>query len=122
MTANAIYAAPNGSASAAGTIDNPTTLASAVTKVNAGDTIYLRGGKYTLNTISLTKNGTSGAPIELRSYPLDTERPLLDFTDEASGNRGLVLSGDYWHIYGIDVYEPATTACSSAAPTTSSST
>jgi hypothetical protein len=105
VTANAIYAAPNGSASAAGTIDNPTTLAAAVTKVTAGGTIYLRGGKYPLTSmISLSKSGSSSSPINLRAYPLDAERPVLDFTNEASGSRGLSLSGSYWHLYGIDVY------------------
>lgn len=105
VIANAIYAAPNGSASAAGTIDNPTTLAGAVTKVSAGGTIYLRGGRYGLtSTISLSKSGSGGSPINLRSYPLDADRPVLDFTNEASGSRGLSLSGSYWHLYGIDVY------------------
>jgi hypothetical protein len=105
VIANAIYAAPNGSATAAGTIDNPTTLASAVTKVNAGGTIYLRGGKYGLTTtVSLTKSGSSSSPINLLAYPLDTDRPLLDFTNQASGSRGLTLSGGYWHLYGIDVF------------------
>jgi len=105
VVANAIYAAPNGSASAAGTIDNPTTLASAVTKVAAGGTIYLRGGKYALtSTVSITKSGSSSSPINLRAYPLDAERPLLDFTSEASGSRGMSLSGSYWHLYGIDVF------------------
>jgi hypothetical protein len=105
VAADAIYAAPNGSATAAGTIENPTTLASAVTKVNAGGTIYLRGGRYGLtSTITLTKSGSSSSPINLRAYPLDAERPVLDFTNEASGSRGLSLSGGYWHLYGIDVF------------------
>ena len=105
VIANAIYVAPNGSATAAGTIDSPTTLASAVTKVNAGGTIYLRGGKYGLTTtVSLTKSGSGSSPINLLAYPLDTDRPLLDFTNQASGSRGLSLSGGYWHLYGIDVY------------------
>ena len=105
VIANAIYAAPNGSATAAGTIDNPTTLASAVTKVNTGGTIYLRGGTYGLTTtVSLSKSGSSSSPINLLAYPLDAARPLLDFTNQASGSRGLTLSGSYWHLYGIDVY------------------
>ena len=64
-------------ATAAGTIDNPTTLASAVTKVSAGGTIYLRGGKYGLtSTVSLSKSGSSSSPINLRSYLLDADRPV----------------------------------------------
>ncbi|WP_437544866.1 right-handed parallel beta-helix repeat-containing protein [Sorangium sp. So ce367] len=81
-------------------------MAAALLRANAGDTIYLRGGAYALNTtLSLSKDGRSGSTIELRAYPLDSEHPLLDFSAmaESSSNRGLVLSGDYWHIYGIDV-------------------
>jgi hypothetical protein len=105
VVANAIFAAPNGSSDAAGTLDDPTTLASAVAKVSAGGTIYLRGGKYALtSTVGLSKTGSSASPINLRSYPLDAERPLLDFTNQASGGRGLSVSGSYWHVYAIDVY------------------
>jgi hypothetical protein len=105
VVANAIYVAPNGSANAAGTIESPTTLASAATKVNAGGTIYLRGGRYALNgTITLMKSGSSSSRIDLRAYPLDAERPLLDFSSEPSGSRGLTLSGSYWDLYGFDVF------------------
>ena len=105
VTANAIYAAPNGAANAAGTLENPTTLAAAVSKVAGGGTIYLRGGKYGLaSTISLSKSGASNSRINLRGYPLDAERPLLDFSSQASGSRGLNVSGSYWYIYGIDVF------------------
>jgi hypothetical protein len=43
--------------------------------------------------------------ITLSKYPSDSKRPLLDFSamKENSSNRGLKLTGDYWHIYGIDV-------------------
>ena len=104
VAANAIYAAPNGTANAAGTLEAPTTLASAVSKVSAGGTIYLRGGKYALtSTVTLSKAGSSNSQVNLRGYPLDADRPVLDFTGQASGSRGLSLSGSYWHLYGIDV-------------------
>jgi hypothetical protein len=104
LAPNAIYAAPNGSASAAGSIDNPTTLANAVTKVSAGGTIYLRGGTYALSsTVSLSKSGSASSPINLLAYPLDSNRPLLDFSTQATGSRGVSLSGSYWRVYGIDI-------------------
>jgi hypothetical protein len=104
VAANAVYAAPNGTANAAGTLEAPTTLASAVSKVSAGGTIYLRGGKYALtSTVTLSKAGSSNSQVNLRGYPLDADRPVLDFTGQASGSRGLSLSGSYWHLYGIDV-------------------
>lgn len=102
---NALYAAPNGKAGAPATLEQPTTLADALARVSAGGTIYLRGGRYTLgSTLSLNKDGREGDPIELRKYPLDDERPLLDFSSTATGSRGMNLSGDYWHLYGIDAF------------------
>ncbi|HEY6727696.1 MAG TPA: hypothetical protein VI197_26860 [Polyangiaceae bacterium] len=103
----AMFAAPNGTPAAAGTIDDPTTLGGAVERAAAGTVIYLRGGTYTLDsTHALGAAGSEDAPIELSAYPLDGERPLLDFSSmaEDSGNRGLSLSGDHWHVYGIDVF------------------
>jgi hypothetical protein len=104
---DALYAAPDGEAAAPATLAQPTTVADALSRVSAGGTIYLRGGRYALaTTLALSRDGTESAPIELRLYPLDDERPLLDFSSmaESSSNRGLTLSGDYWHVYGIDVF------------------
>lgn len=102
---DALYAAPNGKAGARATLAEPTTLADALTRVSAGGTIYVRGGRYALGgTLSLDKDGRDGALIELQKYPLDMERPLLDFSSMASGSRGMNLSGDYWHVYGIDAF------------------
>lgn len=102
---DALYAAPDGRSGARADIEDPTTLADALTRVSAGGTIYLRGGRYALgSTLSLDEDGRDGAPIQLRSYPLDSERPLLDFSGTATGSRGMNLSGDYWHVYGIDTF------------------
>ncbi len=108
LAPDAIIAAPDGEPNAPGTLAAPTTLAAAVGKVRAGETIYLRGGVYTLNTtIALTVDGASDSPVVLRAYPADDERPRLDFSAmaENSSNRGLNLSGDHWHIYGLDVFK-----------------
>lgn len=105
---DAIIVAPDGNAAAAGTLAAPTTLSTAVSRVRAGQTIYLRGGTYKLNeTIRLSAAGTNDAKINLRKYPLDETRPRLDFSAmaENSSNRGLMLSGNHWHIYGIDVFK-----------------
>lgn len=105
---NALIVAADGDGNAAGTLDAPTTLASAVEKVSAGGTIYVRGGTYTFDsTIGLGANGTGAQPITLSGYPGDASRPRFDFSamNEDSSNRGLSLSGDYWHVYGIDVFK-----------------
>ncbi|MBO1332267.1 carbohydrate-binding protein [Streptomyces sp. VRA16 Mangrove soil] len=102
----AIYVAPSGTDGAAGTVDAPTTLASAISRVTAGGTIYLRGGTYAFSstvTVPDGKDGTSGARTTLSAY--QGEKPVLNFSaqSESSSNRGLQLFGDYWHVYGITV-------------------
>jgi hypothetical protein len=106
QTSGAIYVAPGGSDGAAGTQSAPTTLTSALSRVAAGGTIYLRGGTYNYSstiTIAATNSGTASARKTLSAYPGET--PVLDFSaqSEASANRGLELNGNYWHIYGITV-------------------
>ncbi|MFI9170794.1 right-handed parallel beta-helix repeat-containing protein [Streptomyces lincolnensis] len=105
-TATTIYVAPNGSASAAGTVSAPTTLTTAISRAAAGDTIYLRGGTYSFSstvTIPQTSNGTSGARTTLAAY--GSEKPVLNFSaqSESSSNRGLQLFGSYWHLRGLTV-------------------
>ena len=105
-TSGALYVSASGSDSAAGTLAAPTTLTSAITKIAAGGTIYLRGGTYNLSTtvtIAVGNNGTSGALKTLSAYPGET--PVLNFSAmaEADANRGLAVDGNYWHVYGITV-------------------
>ncbi|MDQ7910639.1 DUF1080 domain-containing protein [Phytohabitans sp. ZYX-F-186] len=101
-----LYVSPNGSDGATGTESNPTTLTSAITRIAAGGTIYVRGGTYNLAqtvTIAQGNNGTSSARKKLSAYPGET--PVLNFSaqSEDPANRGFVVGGNYWHIYGIVV-------------------
>jgi hypothetical protein len=106
VNSNALYVSPSGSDSAAGTESAPTTLTSAITRITAGGTIYMRGGTYNYSsTVSIAQgnNGSSGALKELSAYP--GESPVLNFSamPEADSNRGLALNGNYWHLYGLTV-------------------
>ncbi|MFD5321471.1 silent information regulator protein Sir2 [Streptomyces sp. NPDC127098] len=101
-----LYVAPNGTDGAAGTISAPTTLTSAISRVDPGGTIYLRGGTYNYSqtvTIPAGNNGTSSARTRLTAY--NGERPVLNFSaqSESSSNRGLAVNGNYWHVYGVTV-------------------
>ncbi|GHJ43638.1 silent information regulator protein Sir2 [Catellatospora sp. TT07R-123] len=101
-----VYVSPTGRDSAAGTQADPTTLPSAITRVAAGGTIYLRGGTYNLSqtvTIAPGNNGTSGARKKLSAYPGET--PVLNFSamPEDPANRGLAVNGSYWHVFGVVV-------------------
>ncbi|MFF7473532.1 right-handed parallel beta-helix repeat-containing protein [Streptomyces sp. NPDC008092] len=101
-----LYVSPGGTDSAAGTQSAPTTLTSAISRIAAGGTIYLRGGTYAYSatvTVPAGANGTSGALTTLSAYPGET--PVLDFAaqSESSSNRGIQLYANYWHLYGLTV-------------------
>ena len=88
-------------------VDNSNDLLSAIANASPGDKIYLRGGNYTFgSTISFNKDGQEGNLISLIAYSNDSERPVFDFSamSENSSNRGIQLSGDYWYVKGIDVF------------------
>ncbi len=100
-----IFVAPDGLDTNPGSFDFPLkNIPTAVSKAQAGDTIYLRGGIYSLTTrISISKNGNESNRFHLFSY--NEERPLLDFSSMPvnSSNRGISLSGSYWYLKGIDI-------------------
>jgi hypothetical protein len=107
-----IYVAPTGRADAPGSLTAPTTLASAITRVAPGQTIFLRGGTYPSAvqiTIGRDNSGTAAAPKRLFAY--EGETPVLDFSTQpygASNNgRGLQINGHFWHVRGLVVQRSA---------------
>ncbi|MEO3755555.1 right-handed parallel beta-helix repeat-containing protein [Streptomyces sp. B6B3] len=105
LLADALYVAPDGTDGAAGTEAEPTTLDSALTRVESGGAIYLRGGTYDLSETVVVEgaDGTADARTTLSAYPGET--PVLNFSAQAEdpANRGLALVASYWHVYGIVV-------------------
>lgn len=99
------YVSATGSDSGTGTALDPfRTVEKAVTVVQPGQTIFIKGGTYNLVTpISITKSGTETAPISMFANP--GERPVLNFSGQPldGSNRGIRLTGSYWHIKGIDI-------------------
>ncbi len=80
------------------------TIPKAVSVMIAGDTTYVRGGVYFLNTtVSISKKGTATGWYYLLAYP--GERPIFDFSSMAvsSSNRGFNFSGNYWVVQGFDI-------------------
>jgi hypothetical protein len=90
-------------------IDQPLDkISTALSKMAAGDTIYVRGGTYiTTAQISLSTNGTDSLHrSNLIAYP--GERPILDFssmgTPNVSGSTdGIRVTARYWYIKGLDI-------------------
>jgi hypothetical protein len=112
---NALYVAPTGNDSAAGTLAQPLqSIQRAVDLAQPGYTIYLRGGTYAPSTnIQILKNGTASQPITLRNY--NNERAILDgenmpYTPGALDSsiprpeRGAIhIEGDWWRLIGLEI-------------------
>ena len=83
------HAAPSGTPSGDGSIGRPWSLAVALAHpaaVQAGDTIWLRGGTYTIppaGNILCGLRGTAAAPITVAQYP--GERATIDIKGAAQG-------------------------------------
>ena len=112
------YVSPTGSDSAAGTQAAPwATIAHAQSVVQAGDTVYFRGGTYAytransscasgtdrVDAITLSKSGSSGKPISYVAYP--GEKPHFDFSGVRDNCRikGFDVTGSWIHLKGLEV-------------------
>ena len=100
-----IAPAPDGSDENPGTIEEPYgTFAKAISESAPGDTIYVRGGVYNLTstiTISIVKSGLDSLMCTMTAYR--DEQPILDFSAQSSGSKGISLKANYWHIIGLQV-------------------
>ncbi|MGB8294785.1 MAG: hypothetical protein WCG85_05105 [Polyangia bacterium] len=116
------YVSPTGSDTAAGTLDAPfASWTRAQTAAAAGDTVYFRGGTYkytdatstcsgtsaTVDSVVLSKSGTSGNMINYWAYQGET--PVFDFsgvTDTSKYNCrhvGVRIEGDYLYLKGLEL-------------------
>jgi len=101
-----IYVSPTGLASNDGTISSPKTLQNAITTVSPGQTIYMRGGIYSIAStilIARANSGTAGNLKRIEAY--SGEIPIIDFSAQAElpANRGIILDAFYWYFKGITI-------------------
>jgi hypothetical protein len=65
----------------------------------------VKAGTYQLdNTVNLKKQGNEQTPFNVFAAP--GEKPVFDFSGEPRGSssaRGFELSGDYWHLRGLEL-------------------
>ncbi|NOU92200.1 exopolygalacturonate lyase [Paenibacillus sp. LMG 31456] len=95
-----IYVSPTGTSKGNGTINSPLDLDTAVSYVREGQKVVLLDGKYVRSSkidIKKGNDGTATAKKYLIAAP--GAKPIIDF-DKYS--EGVVLSGNYWHVKGID--------------------
>jgi hypothetical protein len=104
-----IFVSTTGSDASTGTYSQPyLTIQKAIAVAQPGDSIFVRAGTYSNNTsINIASSGTVSKMIALYAYPPDNARPLLDFSSMtySGSNRGIYLTGNYWHIKGLEIYD-----------------
>lgn len=100
------YVAADGNATADGLSESsPSTFSVVLAKVEAGDTILLKGGTYRNNTrIPVTQEGKPKEYITVQPASA-SDRVIFDFSemDFNGSNRGIQIYGDYWHFKNIEV-------------------
>src|SRR5205823_7921407 len=96
------YAAPAGSSGGDGSISNPWDLGSALSRtgvIQAGDTLWLRGGTYH-GTFTSHFHGTPSSPVIVRQMP--GERAIID-GGNSQGKAIFTVSGNYTWFWGFEV-------------------
>ncbi len=93
-----IYVAPGGSPLGSGAITSPVnTIPAALARAAAGDTIWVRGGRYAPGaSVRISKSGAEGAPLHIWAYPGET--PVFDFT---GASKGFDIRGSFLHLKGL---------------------
>lgn len=102
--ATSYYVATNGNDNNPGTLSQPfLTLAKGFSVLQPGDTLYIRGGTYSMQRVDVTSSGTSSAYINVRNYPGETVIFDGENSTDASINGCSVKfeSVSYWNISGI---------------------
>jgi fibronectin type 3 domain-containing protein len=105
-SAGDIFVAPNGTDSNPGTMNAPTTLTAAITRVQPGQTIQMRGGTYNFSaTITIARGNNGTASQQKNLFAFGSERPVLNFSAQTfdSANRGVQLNGFFWHFRGLEI-------------------
>ncbi len=101
------YVSTGGNNANPGTLGQPyRTLNFAIAQAVAGDTIYVRGGVYNTERVSISgKAGTAAQPITLRSYPAETA--IVDGTGltPPNGDGGLleIVNSSHITVQGLEV-------------------
>ena len=97
-----LYVSPTGTSAGDGTKANPLDLDTAIDFVREGQKIIVLEGEYVRHkplVIRKYNNGTAEAMKYLIADPNALERPVIDFDRRSEG---VVHSGHYWHVEGID--------------------
>ncbi|MEQ8848680.1 MAG: right-handed parallel beta-helix repeat-containing protein [Botrimarina sp.] len=107
------FIAPGGSNAGSGAIDAPWgTFDYAIGRLDPGDTLYVRGGEYSLGSMVRFRSsaaGSAAAPVRVWAYA--DEAPVLDFSSMSNGlwgsssGRGIQIDqgADWLHLRGLTI-------------------
>ena len=97
-----IYVSPEGTSNGDGSKESPLDLDTAIKFVQKGQKVIVKEGTYKRTSSLEIKKYNDGTETERKYLVADPdaeERPLIDFDKKSEG---VVHSGDYWHVEGID--------------------
>jgi hypothetical protein len=100
------YIAPNGNdATGNGTIENPWfTLNKGWSVMQAGYTLYVRGGTYQYSNEQYLTNKSGTAESYINVWAYQNEKPIINPSASYTGNVGITVEEvNYVHIRGLDV-------------------
>ncbi|MFX3633927.1 MAG: bacterial Ig-like domain-containing protein [Candidatus Pristimantibacillus sp.] len=95
-----IYVSPNGNSLGDGTLNLPLDIDTAIEYVKSGQRIIVLDGRYVRKSpieIKPYNDGRADAYKYLEAAP--GTRPIFDFDKKSEG---VILSGSYWHVKGLD--------------------
>lgn len=119
-TARSFFISPWGDDAGLGTLKSPyLTLNRAQEFVQPGDTVWMRGGHYYINSSQIMgfagnyarvfdfkKSGEKGRPICYFAWPEDTDRPIFDFSSirpDSCRVSAFYMRGNWLHLKGFDI-------------------
>ncbi len=95
-----IYVSPTGQGSGKGTFEDPLDLDTAAAFVSPGQKIILLDGRYLRSSKLEIKKYNDGTAEAMKwMVAADGARPVIDFDKKSEG---VILSGNYWHIKGLE--------------------
>jgi len=102
VIASDYFVSPSGSDTTGnGTVGNPwRTIQFAIDRVFPGDVLYLRGGVYNEQLITV-RSGTTGSYITISTY--GDESSFIDGTGVTSGNNGAIITHSYLRFRGFTI-------------------
>jgi hypothetical protein len=95
-----IYVAPNGTPDGNGSKEKPYDIDTAVGFIGAGQTIIMQGGTYYRDSVLEIPETNNGEKNKMKTIMAEEgQRAVFDLGGKVAG---AVISGNYWHLKGID--------------------